>query len=197
MHARGTWRMSCGAPEQINRAWACRPSREPGGSGEAHDVRTGSSGHAFKLGEMMRISTRGRYALRAMVDLAQHGSSGPVARQDIAERQEISAGYLAQLFLPLQAAGLVKGVKGPGGGYRLARDPAQIRAGDVYRAVEGPVAVVQCTMPCPDEGPACNRVDRCVTHLLWNEVSDAVTEVLDSVTLKRLADEAALLGEVG
>jgi Rrf2 family cysteine metabolism transcriptional repressor len=142
----------------------------------------------------MRISTRGRYALRAMVDLAQHGTNGPVARQDIAERQEISADYLAQLFMPLQTAGLVEGVKGPGGGYRLARDPAQIRAGDVFRAVEGPVAVVHCTLPCPDASPACTRVDRCVTHLLWNRVSDAVREVLDSVTLREMADEAALLG---
>jgi Rrf2 family protein len=129
-----------------------------------------------------------------MIDLAQHDSQGPVARQDTADRQEISADYLAQLFMALQAAGLAEGVKGPGGGYRLARDAAQIRAGDVFRAVEGPVAVVHCTMPCPDEGPACTRVDRCVTHLLWNRVSDAVTEVLDSVTLRMLADEAALLG---
>lgn len=138
----------------------------------------------------MRVSTGGRYALRAMVDLAQHGRNGPIPRQDIADRQEISAYYLAQLFMPLQAAGLVEGVKGPGGGYRLTRDPARIRAGDVFRAVEGPVAVVHCTIPCPDEGPVCSRVDRCSTHLLWNEVSDAVTEVLDSVTLKDLADRA-------
>lgn len=144
----------------------------------------------------MRVSTRGRYALRAMIDLAQHDSQGPVARQDIADRQEISADYLAQIFMPLQAAGLVEGVKGPGGGYRLARDPARLRAGDVFRAAEGPVAVVHCTLPCPDEGPECSRVDRCVTHLLWNRVSDAVTEVLDSVTLRDLADEAALLGGV-
>lgn len=145
----------------------------------------------------MRISTRGRYALRAMIDLAQHGSQRPVARQDIAERQDISADYLAQLFTPLQTVGLVEGVKGPGGGYRLARDPARIRAGDVFRAVEGSVAVVRCTLSCPDEGPECKRVNRCVTHLLWNRVSDAVTDVLDSVTLSDLADEAALLVRVG
>ena len=138
----------------------------------------------------MRISTRGRYALRAMVDLAQHGDNGPVSRQDISQRQEISAGYLAQLFTHLQSAGLVEGVKGPGGGYRLSRDPSLISAGDVVRAVEGPVAVVQCTLPCPDEGPACSRVDRCATHGLWRQVSEAVTEVLDSVTLKDLADLA-------
>jgi Rrf2 family protein len=141
----------------------------------------------------MRISTRGRYALRAMVDLARHGGNGPVSRQDISERQEISADYLAQLFMHLQGAGLVKGVKGPGGGYRLIRDASLIRAGDVVRAVEGTVAVVHCTLPCPDEGPACKRVDRCVTHLLWRRVSEAVTEVLDSVTLRDLADEALQL----
>jgi Rrf2 family protein len=131
--------------------------------------------------------------MRAMVDLAQHGDDGPVSRQDISERQEISADYVAQLFRPLQSAGLVEGVKGPGGGYRLIRDPSLIRAGDVVRAAEGPVAVVHCILPCPDEGPACARVDRCVTHRLWKRVSDAVTEVLDSVTLTDLVDEAKAL----
>ncbi len=70
-------------------------------------------------------------------------------------------------------------------------------AGDVFRAVEGPVAVVHCTLPYPDESPECSRVDRCVTHLLWNRVSEAVTEVLDSATLRDLADETALLGGAG
>ena len=141
----------------------------------------------------MRISTRGRYALRAMVDLAQYGGSGPVSRQELAARQEISADYVAQLFRHLQSAGLVEGVKGPGGGYRLTRAPSLIRAGDVVRAAEGPVAVVHCILPCPDEGPACRRVDRCVTHRLWKQVSKAVMEVLDSVTLKDLADQAKTL----
>jgi Rrf2 family cysteine metabolism transcriptional repressor len=145
----------------------------------------------------MRISTRGRYSLRAMVDVAQHSGNGPVSRQDIAERQEISADYVAQLFRHLQLAGLVEGVKGPGGGYRLARDARLIRAGDVVRVVEGPVAVVHCTLPCPDEGPSCQRVDRCVTHLLWKRVSEEVTQVLDSVTLADLADEAVHLGGQG
>jgi Rrf2 family cysteine metabolism transcriptional repressor len=142
---------------------------------------------------MIRISTRGRYALRAMVDLAQHAGSEPVPRQDIAERQEISADYVAQLFRQIQAAGLVEGVKGPGGGYRLARDPATITAADVVLAVEGPVAVVHCILPCPDEGPACSRVDRCPTHLLWKQLSQTMTEVLGSVTLKDLVDQAQQL----
>ena len=95
----------------------------------------------------MRISTRGRYALRAMIDLALHTEAGPVLRQDISTRQEISADYVAQLFRQLCAAGLLEGVKGPGGGYRLAREVETIRAGDVVRAVEGPVALVHCTLP--------------------------------------------------
>jgi Rrf2 family protein len=141
----------------------------------------------------MHITTRGRYALRAMVDLAQHDDRGPVSRQDIAERQGISANYLAQLFMHLQEAGLVVGVKGPGGGYRLAQPPSLIRAGDVIQAVEGPVAVVHCALPCPDHVPACSRLDRCVTHPLWKRVSEAVAEVLDSVSLRDLAENASTL----
>ena len=137
---------------------------------------------------MMRISTRGRYALRAMVDLALHTEAGPVLRQDISTRQEISADYVAQLFRQLCAVGLLEGVKGPGGGYRLAREVETIRAGDVVRAVEGPVAVVHCTLP--GDEPSCDRVDRCVTHRLWKRLSRVMAEFLDSVTLKDLCDEA-------
>jgi Rrf2 family protein len=144
---------------------------------------------------VIRISTRGRYALRAMVDLALHADEGPVLRQDIAERQEISADYMAQLFRRLHTAGLVEGVKGPGGGYRLARGAATISAGDVVQAVEGPVAVVHCTLP--GDEPSCNRVDRCVTHLLWKRLSAVMTEFLNSVTLQDLCDEAERLHREG
>ena len=137
---------------------------------------------------MIKISTRGRYALRAMVDLALRADKGPVLRQDIAKRQEISADYVAQLFRHLRAAGLVEGVKGPGGGYRLTREAATISAGDVVRAVEGPVAVTNCVAPTSE--PTCNRADHCVTHLLWKQLSEAITKVLDSVTLQDLSEEA-------
>jgi Rrf2 family protein len=130
-----------------------------------------------------------------MVDLALHAGEGPVLRQDFAERQEISADYVAQLFRRLHGAGLVEGVKGPGGGYRLARDAATIRVGDVVRAVEGPVAVVHCTLAGPGDEPSCNRVDRCVTHLLWKQLSTLMTEFLDSVTLRDLCDEAQQLDQ--
>lgn len=137
---------------------------------------------------MIRISTRGRYALRAMVDLAVHADEGPVLRRDIATRQEISADYAAQLFRQLRKAGLVEGVMGPGGGYRLADDPARISAGDVVQAVEGPMAVVDCILP--DDEPSCHRIDRCVTHLLWRRLSKTMAEFLDSVSLQDLCDEA-------
>jgi len=126
-----------------------------------------------------------------MVDLARHAGKGPVARQDIAGRQEISADYVAQLFRQLHEAGLVEGVMGPGGGYRLVREAAAITALDVVQAVEGPIAVVHCV--APDSESTCNRVDRCVTRLLWKRLSETMTEFLDSVTLQDLCDEARRL----
>jgi Rrf2 family transcriptional regulator, cysteine metabolism repressor len=142
---------------------------------------------------LIRISTRGRYALRAMLDVAQHSGDGPVPRQDIAERQDISADYVAQLFRQLQAAGLAEGVKGPGGGYRLAHEATRITVGEVIEAVEGPVAIVDCVLPIPEEEPACDRVDRCVTHLLWKQLSASIMDTLHSVTLQDLADQAEQL----
>lgn len=137
---------------------------------------------------MIRISTRGRYAMRAMVDVARHANGSPVPRQEIADRQDISSDYVAQLFRDLAEAGLVEGVKGPGGGYLLARPAAAITAHDVVEAVEGPVALVHCLEP--EQDSPCSRVDRCVTHLLWKELSEAMIEILSSVTLEELGREA-------
>jgi Rrf2 family cysteine metabolism transcriptional repressor len=136
----------------------------------------------------MRLSTRGRYALRAMIDLALHANEGPVLRSDIAERQEISAHYIEQLFVKLRKAGLIESVRGPGGGYILAQSADQIRAGDIIRTVEGPIALVHCV--APQKEAACHRADNCVTHLLWRRLSSKVAEVLDSVTLRELCDQA-------
>ena len=128
-----------------------------------------------------------------MLDVAQHSGDGPVPRQDIATRQEISADYVAQLFRQLQAAGLAEGVKGPGGGYRLAHEAARITVGEVIEAVEGPVAIVDCVGVTADEEPACDRVDRCVTHLLWKQLSETMRDMLHSITLQDLADQAEQL----
>jgi len=140
----------------------------------------------------MRLSTRGRYALRAMIDLALH-ADGPVSRSDIAERQEISAHYIEQLFVKLRRARLIDSVKGPGGGYTLAQSADQIRAGDIIRTVEGPIALVRCVAPQQEAG--CHRAESCITHLLWKKLSDKVAGVLDSVTLKDLCDQAREMEE--
>jgi Rrf2 family protein len=139
-------------------------------------------------GDRMKISTRGRYALRSMVDVALHGEERPVLRQEIAQRQGISADYAAQLFRKLRNAGLLRGSKGPGGGYRLARESTKISAGDVVRAAEGPLAVVHCAIP--GDRPTCSRLETCVTHLLWNRLSELIEMYLDSVSLADLCDQA-------
>lgn len=144
---------------------------------------------------MIRISTRGRYALRAIVDVARNADGNPVPRQGIAERQNISADYVAQLFRDLARAGLVEGVKGPGGGYRLARTAAGITALDIVEAVEGPLALVECVIP--EEDPPCTRIDRCATHLLWKRLSEAMTETLSSVTLEDLSKHADQIATKG
>lgn len=134
----------------------------------------------------MRLSTAGRYALRALVDLARHNGDGPVLRREIAHRQELSSDYLAQLFVKLKRAGIVESVMGPGGGYLLARPAGEIRAGDVLRAVEEPLSLTQC-LEESQERP-CPRMARCVTRVLWQRMGHAMIEVLDSVTLAQLRE---------
>ena len=134
----------------------------------------------------MHISTRGRYALRAMVDVALHGGDRPVLRRKIAARQEISADYVAQLFRQLRIAGLVDG-----GGYRLTRDPATISVGDIVRAVEGPISLAECVKSNSD--PTCRRIQECVTRLVWQKVTKTVEEVLDGITVEDLRAQAAQL----
>ena len=136
----------------------------------------------------MRLSTVGRYALRAMVDLAFYNETGPARCAEIARRQEVSDQYLSQLFLKLKRADLVQSVRGPGGGYVLARDADEISAGDVLRAVDETLEPVYCVDANPQA--ACPRVDGCPTHWLWSKLGDAITSVLDSVTLEELCDHA-------
>jgi Rrf2 family protein len=144
-------------------------------------------------GNHMRISTRGRYALRALVDLALSEGEGLVQQEAIARRQEIPSPYLARLMAQLAGAGILSGARGPGGGYRLARPAAEITAGDVVRAVEGPIEVVKCTDPTSKK--VCPRQTVCVTQPLWKRVGQAVAEVLDGVTLQDLVEQAREIGE--
>jgi Rrf2 family iron-sulfur cluster assembly transcriptional regulator len=131
----------------------------------------------------MRLTTKGRFAVTAMLDLALHGASGPVTLSGISERQKISLSYLEQLFGKLRRCALVESVRGPGGGYHLAREAAQVTVADIIRAVEEPIDSTQC-------GGRENCLDshRCMTHDLWEELNSTVYGFLAGVTLGQLVD---------
>ena len=119
-----------------------------------------------------------------MLDLGLYGQELPVLRQDIADRQQISAEYIAQLSRGLVKNGLVDSSMGPGGGYRLGRPAEQISAGDIFRAVEGPVAAVSCVLE--DTASACPRSGACAAHVLWSRLSTTIETFLDSISLADL-----------
>ncbi|MEP4378905.1 MAG: Rrf2 family transcriptional regulator [Alphaproteobacteria bacterium] len=129
----------------------------------------------------MKLSTKGRYGVMAMVDLAQFGALGPVALSEVAERQEISLSYLEQLFAKLRRAGLVTSVRGPGGGYKLANAAGEIRIADVISAVDEPIRTTGCK---PGATKGCiRRSSRCMTHDLWEELGHQIHTYLNSVSL--------------
>lgn len=142
----------------------------------------------------MRLGTKARYAVMAMVDLARSGDGGPVSLAEIAERQEISLSYLEQLFAKLRRGGLVKSVRGPGGGYLLARHRNETRISDIILAVDEPIRAVRCV---PGEAIGC-RGDRsrCLTHDLWEELSNQIHLYLSSVSLGDVC-EKRILGSSG
>ncbi len=131
----------------------------------------------------MRLTTKGRFAVTAMIDLASRQNDGPVTLAGIAERQRISLSYLEQLFGKLRRHGLVSSVRGPGGGYRLARDFDAITVADIIIAVDEPLDATQCggKQNCHDE-------QRCMTHFLWANLNKRMYAYLDSVSLKALVE---------
>ena len=142
----------------------------------------------------MRLSTKGRYAVMAMVDLAKHSGGEPVSLAEIAERQEISLSYLEQLFAKLRKGGLVTSVRGPGGGYRLAFAAAETRISDIILAVDEPIRATRCTPGAP-VGCRGNK-SRCLTHDLWEELGNQIHLYLSSVSLADVV-ERRLLGTSG
>ncbi|MBI1985107.1 MAG: Rrf2 family transcriptional regulator, partial [Rhodospirillales bacterium] len=120
----------------------------------------------------MKLSTKGRYAVMAMVDIAANSDGRPIALADVAERQEISLSYLEQLFGKLRRGGLVKSVRGPGGGYLLARTAGETRIADIILAVDEPIKAVRCTPGSP-AGCKSNKT-RCLTHDLWEELGNKI-----------------------
>ena len=134
----------------------------------------------------MKISTKGRYALRLMLDLAVHSTGAPIPIRTIATRQEISEKYLEQIITVLARAGYVKSARGAQGGYRLARDPAEYTVGMILRLMEGGTAPVLCL---EGDGPNnCPRAETCVTLVVWKRLKEAMDQVVDSITLADLVD---------
>ena len=135
----------------------------------------------------MRLSTKGRYSVTAMLDLAIHDRAGPVTLADISQCQGISLSYLEQLFARLRKSGLVKGVRGPGGGYRLSRPATDISIGDIVRAVDESIDVTRC------EGRGdCLNGEACLTHELWTELSHRLYQFLDGITLSQFVDRPGI-----
>ncbi|KJS83906.1 MAG: Rrf2 family transcriptional regulator [Peptococcaceae bacterium BICA1-8] len=141
----------------------------------------------------MKLSTKGRYGVKAMFDLAQNYGSGPIPLNTIARRNNISEHYLEQLIAVLRKAGLVKSVRGAQGGYILNKSPETITVGDIIRVLEGPIAPVDCVNE--DEPEHCENADFCITRNIWAKVRDSVAQVLDSITLKDMLEESKNLQE--
>ncbi|HOV27472.1 MAG TPA: Rrf2 family transcriptional regulator [Pseudobacteroides sp.] len=135
----------------------------------------------------MKLSTKGRYGVKAMLDLALHSSEGNVSLKSIADRQELSENYLEQLFASLRKAGLVKSIRGAQGGYILADSPDNISVGAILRALEGSLAPVSCVSEY-NESP-CDKYSFCVTKMIWEKMMDGVNQVVDSISLQSLIEE--------
>lgn len=135
----------------------------------------------------MKLSTRGRYGVTAMYELALNYGKGPLSLRTIAAKQEISDNYLEQLICSLRNAGLVKSTRGAQGGYILTRDPDKITIGDIITIMEGPIALVDCLLnDVNSSNQICKKADKCVTRGVWERVCQSISEVLNSITLADL-----------
>ncbi len=134
----------------------------------------------------MRLLTRTSYGIRAILQLAENHGKRPLQIKAIARQQDISVKYLEQVIAILKSAGFVRSIRGPKGGYVLAKPPNQIKLNDVFTALEGPITTVECT----EDENYCSRTADCVTRQVWTEVQKAIINVLESLTLQNLVDRA-------
>jgi Rrf2 family iron-sulfur cluster assembly transcriptional regulator len=132
----------------------------------------------------MKISTRGRYGTRMMLDLAAHHDQGPTPLREIAKRQNLSVKYLEQLIIPLKAAGYIRSVRGAKGGYTLARKPDKINVGQIIKVLEGGLSLVDCV----EDPKVCDRRKKCPTRDIWLRMSERLMEELSSLTLRDVLD---------
>ena len=138
----------------------------------------------------MKLSTKGRYGLRAFIDLAVYGEEGPVSLTSIAARQEISLNYLEQLMAKLRKAGLVESIRGGNGGYRLARPAEEISVGAVLRALEGDLKPVECAGIDAGKESHCTGSGTCVSRIVWKRINDSINNTVDSIFIGELVRES-------
>lgn len=134
----------------------------------------------------MKLPTRTRYGIRAILELADQYDKGPLQLKNIAKHQDISIKYLEQIMTILKAGKLIRSIRGPKGGYILAKAPNQIKLSDVFYCLEGPVATVECV----EDESYCARAFDCMARQLWTKVNEAISSVLQSITLKDLVEQA-------
>ena len=140
----------------------------------------------------MRITTKGRYALRAVVNMAKTSNGKPVPIKRISQEEEISAEFLEQICFRLKNAGIIRSVRGPGGGFLLARDPQAISMYDIFQAVGEGADIVSCTPAGDgDAEKSCHRKDTCAVHPTWNKLSSEVARLLSNYTIKTILDDTA------
>lgn len=144
--------------------------------------------HGRIEGDRVKLSTRGRYGLRALIDLAMNSENEAVSINSIAARQNISESYLEQLVAKMKKAGLVKSLRGAGGGYRLAKAAEDISVGDILRTLEGNLDAVEC--PGLKEESGCQGADLCVTKYVWQRINDSIAEAVDDIKLSQLIEES-------
>ena len=136
----------------------------------------------------MKISTKGRYGLRALIDLAKYSEIEPVSISSIATRQGISERYLEQLMTLLKKAGIIKSIRGAAGGYVLAKEVEEISVGDVLRALEGSLQPVECVAFGGEE--SCEAAGGCVTKYVWQRINESINRTVDEISLKQLVEES-------
>lgn len=132
----------------------------------------------------MKLSTKGRYGVKAMVELAINYGETPLSIKTISKRQNISEYYLEQLFSPLRKAKLITSIRGAQGGYVLSKEPKDITVADIMYVLEGPVEIAECI-----DGTACDNLDCCATRLLWAKIKNSIDDVMKSVTLQDIVDD--------
>ena len=142
----------------------------------------------------MKISTQSRYGLRALFDIAYHSAGLSTQVKDISARQAISPRYIEQIFQKLKKAGIIQSIRGPSGGYYLARKPEEVSVGDIVRATEGDIQLVHCASQKKNPKKPCDRIEQCVVRTVWTEASDRLMTYLNSVTLQDLCKEAQAKG---